>query len=221
PISPNFQTSGPTETRKLRLWYRSASASRFIKVKRIKADMSPAPPPESSFDASPFAPHSPPSPPSLQSQVTHEDYKADTAATIIAVLSLCAIFLALTFLVGYGVYLFGAGFLLGKRVPRKRGRVTENTGLSSLFPALLWYSSLTRGGGGAVGGISVGISGIKGDAHRDEGRGGKKKKERKGEGRSGGLDTVIEVPEGEGQGQGGSGRNRAEGEDVDVEMGRR
>ncbi|KAG0635951.1 hypothetical protein HOY80DRAFT_1090960 [Tuber brumale] len=174
------------------------SASQFIKAKRTKADMSPLP-----LDASPFAPHSPPSPPSL---VARADHKSITASTIIAVLSLCAVFLALAFLVGYGVYRFGTGFLLGKRSPRRCGGVTDNTG-------------------GAVGGISAGVSEVKGDARRDGGGEGGKEKEKKGKGEvgSGELDTVIEVPEGEEgeeKGQGSSGRNRTEGEAVDVEVGR-
>ncbi|PWW80133.1 hypothetical protein C7212DRAFT_340680 [Tuber magnatum] len=89
------------------------------------------PPPESPPDASPFTLPSPPSspPPRL---VAYEDHGQNTASTVIAILSLCTIFLALVFLVGYGVFRFGTGFLLGKRVPRKRdGEIGGNAGISA------------------------------------------------------------------------------------------
>ncbi|CUS09837.1 unnamed protein product [Tuber aestivum] len=89
-------------------------------------------------------PESPPQSPPL---VAYGDPRPNTASTVIATLSLCAVFLALAFLAGYGVYRFGTGFLLGKRVPRERGEATGDNG-----------------------GINTGARG--GGAHGDEGIGG-------------------------------------------------
>ncbi|PUU83868.1 hypothetical protein B9Z19DRAFT_1071414 [Tuber borchii] len=88
-------------------------------------------PPASPPDASPFGSSSPQPPPQLL--VTYTDHKSNTASIVIAALSLIAIFLALAFLVVYGVYRFGIGFLQGKRVPRKGGEVICGNGALSLL----------------------------------------------------------------------------------------